>query len=792
VVFSEPITDFDDAADVTVTGTAGATTTNITGGPTTYNVAVSGMTGDGTVIASIPADAATDGVNLNAASTSGDNSVLYDTVAPSVTINQASGQDDPTNVSPVNFTVTFSEAVTDFDDVSDVTLSGTAGATTAFITGGPTTYNVSVSGMTSDGTVIADIPTGASLDAALQPNGTSTSTDNSVTYDATQPTVTINQAAGQSDPASSSLINFTVVFSEPVTDFDDAADVNLSGTAAATTTLITGGPTTYNVAISGMTGDGTVIASIPASVATDGANLNTASVSTDNTVTFIADTTPPNVSSVNRADPSPTSAAGVNFTVTFSESVTGVDLSDFTLITTGVSGATVSNVSGSGDTYTVTVNTGTGNGTIRLDVPNGASIEDENNNALTNLPFNTGETYTVNKIPTAPETATLISPDGDIGTDFNPTYTWNEVAGVTLYYLWVNGPSGNVIKQWYTSAQANCDGTTCSVTPSTSLSAGSYIWWIQTLNSAGYSPWSDGMSFTISPPGVATLVSPSGSTTNTTPTYLWNEVNGATWYYLWVNGPSGTVIQQWYTSAQANCNGTTCSVTPSTTINSGAHTWWIQTWNSAGYGPWSSGMNFTPTTPGKATLVSPTGSIGSTTPTYTWNEVSGSTWYYLWVNGPSGNVIKQWYTSAQANCNGSTCSVTPSTALSAGAHTWWIQTWNTEGTGPWSDGMNFSVTLPALPGKATLVSPSGSSGNNAPTYTWNEVSGATWYYLWVNGPSGTVIQQWYTSAQANCNGTTCSVTSSTVLGAGSHSWWIQTWNSAGYGPWSDRMDFSVP
>ncbi len=45
------------------------------------------------------------------------------------------------------------------------------------------------------------------------------STDNEVTYDATPPTVTINQATGQADPTNASPINFTVVFSEPVSGF---------------------------------------------------------------------------------------------------------------------------------------------------------------------------------------------------------------------------------------------------------------------------------------------------------------------------------------------------------------------------------------------------------------------------------------------------------------------------------------------------------------------------------------------------------------------------------------------
>jgi hypothetical protein len=196
--------------------------------------------------------------------------------------------------------------------------------------------------------------------------------------------------------------------------------------------------------------------------------------------------------------------------------------------------------------------------------------------------------------------------------------------------------------------------------------------------------------------------------------------------------------------------------------------------------------------PGAATLTSPTGTATTKTPAYTWNEVSTATWYYLWVDGPSGNVIKTWYTSVQANCNGSTCSVTPAKTLSAGAHVWAVQTYNDAGYGPWSTGMSFSVTAPALPGKATLTAPTGAISSHNPTYQWNEVSGATWYYLWVDGPSGNVIKIWYTSAQANCNGSTCSVTPATTLGSGAHLWAVQTYNDAGYGPWSTGMSFTTP
>ncbi len=83
----------------------------------------------------------------------------------------------------------------------------------------------------------------------------------------------------------------------------------------------------------------------------------------------------PAVVSVLRANASPTNAASVGYTVTFSTPVSGVDAADFALTTTGaLSGAAVSSVSGSGDTYTVTVGTGSGDGTLRLDVVDDDSI----------------------------------------------------------------------------------------------------------------------------------------------------------------------------------------------------------------------------------------------------------------------------------------------------------------------------------------------------------------------------------------------------------------------------------
>ncbi len=367
-VFSEVVTDFDDLSDVTLGGTASATVTSITGGPTTYTVNVMATT-DGTVSAAIPVNKAQDSVdNSNAASTGTDNTVTYDTNAPTVTINQAVGQADPTGATPIEFTAVFSEAVTDFDDLSDVTLGGTASATVASITGGPITFTVNVTATTS-GTVTATIPLNKAQDLAGNNNVVSTSTDNSVTFDATQPTVTIDQASTQVDPTGINPIEFTVVFSESVTDFDDLSDVTLSGGASATVTNISGSGTTYTVQVTA-TSDGTVIASINAGVATDGINTNAASTSTDNSVLY--DTVDPSVT-INQASTQvdPTGSNPIEFTVVFSESVTDFDdLSDVTL--TGTASATVTSITESGPmdgtTYTVAV-TATTNGTVIASIP---------------------------------------------------------------------------------------------------------------------------------------------------------------------------------------------------------------------------------------------------------------------------------------------------------------------------------------------------------------------------------------------------------------------------------------
>jgi len=137
-------------------------------------------------------------------------------------------------------------------------------------------------------------------------------------------------------------------------------------------------------------------------------------------------------------------------------------------------------------------------------------------------------------------------------------------------------------------------------------------------------------------------------------------------------------------------------VTPATTLNIGAGQWWVQAKNSVGTSLWSAPLSFTVTLSG-ATLISPSGTITTTTPTYTWNAIPGSTWYYLNVDDSTGDKILQWTTAAQAGCPSGTgtCSVTP-TAFVIEAGQWQIQTWGSGTAGPWSAPLAFNA--PSLSG----------------------------------------------------------------------------------------------
>ncbi len=290
VIFNEVVTGFANADVTLASGTAAATTVNISGSGPTYTATITGMTKTGTVIPSIAAGIASDTAgNLNAVATFTDRTVTYtDTTPPAppstpllsvASDTGSSSSDGITKLNTPTFTGT-AEIGSTVRLLDGATQVGSVVATAA-------TYAIATTALTNGTHTI----TATATDGAGNVSTTSSST--SVTIDTVLPTVTLNQATSQTDPTTALSIDFTVIFNEPVTGFTNA-DVTLSGTAAATAIAIAGTGPTFTASVTGMTRTGTVIPAIAAGIASDTAgNLNAVATYTDRTVTFNDTTAPP-------------------------------------------------------------------------------------------------------------------------------------------------------------------------------------------------------------------------------------------------------------------------------------------------------------------------------------------------------------------------------------------------------------------------------------------------------------------------------------------------------------------
>ncbi len=234
-------------------------------------------------------------------------------------------------------------------------------------------------------------------------------------------------------------MSWTVTFSESVTDVD-AADFALATSGlggSPSITGVSGSGTTCTVTASTGTGDGTLgLNLVDNDTITDAAGNPLGGTGAGNGnftgQVYTIDKTAPTVTSINRDGASPTNAASVSWTVTFSESVTGVDAADFALATSGLSGSpAITGVSGSGTTRTVTASTGTGDGTLGLNLVDNDTIIDAAGNRLGGTGAGngnfTGQVYTIDRTaPTVTSRSTAIGATPTNAASVSWTVTFSE------------------------------------------------------------------------------------------------------------------------------------------------------------------------------------------------------------------------------------------------------------------------------------------------------------------------------------------------------------------------------
>ncbi len=318
-----------------------------------------------------------------------------------------------------SFKVIFSESVTGVtaDDFSLTMNGGISGTSITSIRGSRNTYLVTVNAGTGDGTLRLDVLDDDSIkDPALNPlagagNGNGNfNTGELYIVDNNLPVVT-GLVRFDPNPTAANSVHFTVNYSEEVSGVD-ISDFTLSITGAvsgAAVAVVSGAGKIYTVTVNAGTGDGTLRLdlidndSIVDAVANPLGGAGAGNGSFTSGETYIVDKNSPAVTSSLPADPNPTAADSVHFTVNFSEDVSGVDAGDFSLSAPdGISGASVSDVSGSGAAYIITINTGSGDGTLRLDVVDNDSIVDATGKSLggagaSNGNFSSGGVYTIDK-----------------------------------------------------------------------------------------------------------------------------------------------------------------------------------------------------------------------------------------------------------------------------------------------------------------------------------------------------------------------------------------------------------
>lgn len=331
----------------------------------------------------------------------------------------------------------------------------TAGAATA-LAGGETVIRAFFSFTnTADGAEVLefDLADGASVfevgGTAAVADQTTTNTDN--LQDETSPTVTnILRNTPSAEFTNADVVLFYVDFSETVTGVS-ASDFSITGTAAGDGTIGTIADIdgdTWSVQITGLTSSNGTIGLDPVTgqTLTDAAANGLVSATVSGTEeSYTIDNTSPTVTNILRNTPSAefTNADVVVFHVDFSESVSSVSASDFTITGTAAGDGTIGTIADiDGDTWSIQI-TGltSSNGTIGLDPVTGQTLTDAATNGLVSAVVSgTEESYTIdNTAPADPAGLDLdaasdfgISNTDDLTNDDTPTINGTKEANTSI------------------------------------------------------------------------------------------------------------------------------------------------------------------------------------------------------------------------------------------------------------------------------------------------------------------------------------------------------------------------
>ncbi len=411
------------------TGTANGTVA-VSGTGNTRTVTISSITGDGALGISVAAGTAAD-LAGNSAPAAGPSAMFtVDNTAPTVAISAPSVS--ATKNGPVTYTVTYSDPNFNTSTLAtgNITLNttGTAAGTIG-LSGSSTSYTVTISSITGNGTLGISIAANTASDTAGN-NAAAAGPSTTFIVDTTPPSVAISAPSITS--TRNGPVTYTVTYSDAnfnqSTLINNNVTLNLTGTANGAA-IVSGTGNTRTVTLVGLSGDGTIGISLAAGTASDTAgNL---ALAAGPSTTFIVDNTPPTVA-ISAPSLSTTAAGPVTYTITYSDTnfnASTLAVGNITLNATGTATGTVA-VSGAGNTRTVTIASITGDGTLGISVAANTASDSAGNNAPAAGPSSTfivDNTATTVSISAPSSTATKGGP-----ITYTVTYTDPNFSSSTL------------------------------------------------------------------------------------------------------------------------------------------------------------------------------------------------------------------------------------------------------------------------------------------------------------------------------------------------------------------------
>ncbi len=275
---------------------------------------------------------------------------------------------------------------------------------------GANATGVTVADMNGDGRPDLVVAGGNTNTLSILDNAPSQITAASYIIDKTPPAVSqVAASPSTGDEGIGKTVPITLTFSKPVTvtGAAPALALNDGGTAG----YISGSGTntltfSYTVGAENSSTSALAITSVTNAASVTDAAGNAADFTAAETTfnDLQIDTQTPQLLSLTQTGLSLTNASVVNYTATFSETVTGVDASQFSLTDTGVTGASIASVTpvagSNGTQYAIAVNTGTGSGTLSVALKGGGVADLAGNRLPLNLSFQTPQTYSDGGTPT--------------------------------------------------------------------------------------------------------------------------------------------------------------------------------------------------------------------------------------------------------------------------------------------------------------------------------------------------------------------------------------------------------